>query len=526
MRKINIYDSTLRDGAQGENVNFSVMDKINIVKALDELGVDFIEAGNPFSSPKDVEFFQKATSLTLESSRLVAFGSTRRANTDVFEDASVQAMKNCPVEYVAVFGKAWDLHVFDVLKTTAEENLRMIFDTIKYLTDSGKKVFFDAEHFFDGYKANPDYAIEVVKTAQKAGAIEAVLCDTNGGCFPDEIEKIVSAASKALDIPLGIHCHNDTDCAVANSIAAVLSGARSVQGTLNGIGERCGNTCLSSVIANLSLKRGYETIPQENLKELTRVSRCVCELSNLHMTDSTPYVGKSAFAHKGGMHVDGVLKLTSSFEHISPESVGNERQFLLSEVAGRQAVLSKLKLFAPEITKDSEEVSAIIEMLKIQEHRGYQYEGAAASFELLVHKFLGNFKEFFTIDFFKIIGEQNTNQSLPSTAMIKVRVGSHTALAAEEGNGPVNALDKALKIALQNFYPDIFENISLTDYKVRVVDTSSGTAATVRVLIETTDGVDSWTTVGASPDVINASMKALTDSVEYKLLKSGIHLNQ
>lgn len=520
MRKVDIYDSTLRDGAQGENVNFSVMDKINIVKALDALGVDYIEAGNPFSNPKDVEFFEKSRSLTLKNSSLVAFGSTRRVGADVTTDKSVLSMANCPASFVAIFGKSWDLHVTEVLKTTLEENLAMISDTISYLKRCGKEVFFDAEHFFDGYKANPEYAITVLKTAEKAGAKEVVLCDTNGGCFPHEITEIVTTVMKEVSIPVSIHCHNDTDCAVANSVAAVLAGASSVQGTFNGIGERCGNTCLSSVIGNLSLKLGFETIPQENLKELTATARCINELSNLHLPDGRSYVGKSAFAHKGGMHVDGVVKLSSSFEHISPESVGNERQFLLSEVAGRQAVLSKLKPFAPEITKESEEMAAIIEMLKIQEHRGYQYEGAAASFELLVRRFLGKFKEYFSIDFFKIIGEQNTNQSLPSTAMIKVRVGKHTAISADEGNGPVNALDKAMRNALRNFYPDL-DDLYLTDYKVRVVDTSSGTAAAVRVLIETTDGINSWTTVGASTDVINASVKALTDSIEYKLLKDG-----
>lgn len=521
MKKIEIYDSTLRDGAQGENVNFSVMDKINITLALDELGVDYIEAGNPFSNPKDVEFFKKANDLTLKKSKLVAFGSTIRVGAEASQDKGVLALASTPVKTAAIFGKSWDMHVTEVLKTTLDENIRMISETIRFLCGKGKDVFFDAEHYFDGYKANSDYAIKVLEAAQNAGAAELVLCDTNGGCFPEEIEKIVSETAKKLSVPLSIHCHNDTGCAVANSIAAVNSGAVSVQGTFNGIGERCGNTCLSTIIANLSLKLGFKTIPEENIKHLTSTARCISELSNLHLADSSPYVGKSAFAHKGGMHIDGVVKVSSSFEHIKPECVGNERQFLLSEVSGRQAVLSKLKPFAPEITRDSEEMSAIVETIKIQEHRGYQYEGAQASFELLVHRLLGNFKEFFSIEFFKIIGEQNTNQSLPSTAMIKIRVGDETAISADEGNGPVNALDKAMRNALRRFYPDILDCLHLTDYKVRVVDTSSGTAAAVRVLIETTDGVSTWTTVGASTDVINASVKALTDSVEYKLMKSG-----
>lgn len=517
--KICIYDSTLRDGAQGENINYSVMDKLNITKALDEFGIDYIEAGNPFSNPKDVEYFEKVKTLNLKHSKIVAFGSTRRRDINACDDSSVKVMAGVSVDTVAIFGKSWDLHVTEILKTTLEENLNMISDTISYLTSCGKNVFFDAEHFFDGYKANSEYALETLKTAEKAGAKYIVLCDTNGGCFPDEISEITAAAKSAISIPVGIHCHNDTECSIANSISAVKSGATQVQGTFIGIGERCGNTNLSSLIPSLQMKLGYDCIPDEKLSELTKVARYVAEISNIALSDNMPYVGKSAFAHKGGMHVDGVKKVSYSFEHIPPKSVGNDRTFLISEVAGRTTILSKLTEIAPEITKDSAELSDLMEMLKMQEHKGFQYEAAEASFQLLVLKFLGKFNEFFNIDYFKIIGEQNNSFQKAASAMVKVKVGDKFEIAADEGDGPVNALDKALRNALSRFYPEVTDNFHLIDYKVRVMDTGAGTAAVVRVLIESTDGKDVWTTVGASTDIINASVKALTDSIEYKLLK-------
>jgi 2-isopropylmalate synthase len=518
MKSVQIFDSTLRDGAQSENVNFSVEDKFHVVKALDEFGVTFIEAGNPASNPKDMEFFKKVGNLQLKNSKLVAFGSTRRKNITCGEDGNVCVLAGANVEYVSVFGKSWDMHATQIIGTTLEENLAMIYDTIKYLTDSGKKVFFDAEHYFDGYKANPEYALETLRTAEKAGAVGVVLCDTNGGCFPDEISAITAEAVKAVSVDVGIHCHNDSGCAVANSIAAVNAGAVQIQGTLTGIGERCGNTNLASVIAGLQLKKGIHCVPEENIPDLTRLARYIAEVSNMKLSDNMPYVGKSAFSHKGGMHADGVMKNPKSFEHTPPESVGNKRNILLSEVAGRSAILHRINEIAPELTKDSPQTKELIDLLKDMEFKGYQYEAAEASFELLVKKHLCRMNNYFGIDYFKIIGEKSGDFQNPSSAIVKIKVGDKTEIAADEGDGPVNAIDKALRQALTVFYPSIAE-IHLTDYKVRVVDGNAATAAMVRVLIESTDGKDVWTTVGASTDIINASVTALVDSLEYKLMK-------
>ena len=520
--KVSIYDSTLRDGAQGENISFSLTDKINITKALDEFGIDYIEAGNPYSNPKDVEYFKKISEIEIKHAKIVAFGSTRRKNADAENDKNLIALKETPVETVAIFGKSWDYHVTDILNTTLEENLHMISDSVSYLVRNGKEVFYDAEHFFDGYKANPQYAIKTLLSATNAGCKYITLCDTNGGCFPHEIEKIVSEVKLLVDIPLSIHCHNDTGCGVANSISAIRAGANQVQGTFTGIGERCGNANLSTVIANLTLKMGIDCIPEDKISCLTDTARYISEIANISLAPNMPYVGKSAFAHKGGMHVDAVKKATKSFEHINPADVGNSREFLLSEVAGRNAILSKVQMVAPEITKDSDELSQILEMLKIQEYKGYYYEAAQASFEILVLKFLGRFKEFFHVEFFKIIGEQTGGCHKPSSAIVKVVVGDKSEIGADEGDGPVNALDKALRTALSKFYPDVINKVALTDYKVRVIDTTEGTGSTVRVLIESTDGESTWVTVGTSCDIINASMKALIDSIEYRLFKEKL----
>ena len=522
MNNVQIFDSTLRDGAQGENVNFSVEDKFSVMKALDDFGIDFIEAGNPASNPKDMEFFKKAAECPPKNSKLVAFGSTRRKNTSCEDDANLNALADTNVEYVSIFGKSWDMHATEIINTTLEENLNMISDTIKYLNSKGKKVFFDAEHFFDGYKHNPEYALKTLKAAEEAGAITAVLCDTNGGCFPDEIAEITKKAIEAVNIPIGIHCHNDTGCAVANSIAAVKAGALQVQGTVTGIGERCGNTNLSTVIANLQLKLGIQCVPEKSTAQLTQLARYLAEVCNMKLTGTMPYVGKSAFAHKGGMHADGVNKNPISFEHIPPEAVGNKRNILLSEVAGRSAILRRINEIAPELTKESPETKTIIELLKEMEFKGYQYEAADASFELLVKKYLGMVENFFEISYFKIIGEKSGDRQTPSSAMVKVAVNGKTQIGADEGDGPVNAIDKALRQALTVFYPSIAD-IHLIDFKVRVVDGSAATAANVRVLIESTDGKDIWTTVGASTDIINASVTALVDSIEYKLMKDNSH---
>lgn len=521
-KHIQILDSTLRDGAQGENVSFSVEDKFNVMKALDDFGIDFIEAGNPASNPKDMEFFKRAENYPLKNSKLVAFGSTRRKNTSCEEDALLNVLADTKVEYISVFGKSWDLHATEIIGTTLQENLAMISDTISYLCGKGKKVFFDAEHFFDGYKANPDYALSTIKAAEAAGAFEIILCDTNGGCFPDEIAEMTAAAVFAVNIPVGIHCHNDTGCAAANSVFAVKAGAVHVQGTITGIGERCGNTNLSTVMANLQLKLNINCIPEESMSRLTQLARFISEVCNLKLNTNMPYVGNGAFSHKGGMHVDGVRKNPISFEHINPDSVGNKRNLILSEVAGRSAILHRINEIAPHLTKDSPETAAIIDLLKEKEFNGYQYEAAKASFELLVKNYLGMLEKHFEIVYFKIIGEKSDNP-YPSSAIVKVLVGGKYQIAADEGEGPVNAIDKALRKALTVFYPQIAE-LHLTDYKVRIVDGSAATAANTRVLIESSDGKDIWTTVGASTDIINASVIALTDSLKYKLMKDNIQL--
>ena len=419
MKRVYIFDSTLRDGAQGEGINFSSQDKFNIMKALDEFGVDYIEAGNPASNPKDLEFFKMANQYSFKNAKLVAFGSTRRKCMSVNDDENLNTLADAPVEYVTIFGKSWDFHVTDIIKTTFEENLAMIKESIEFLVSKGKKVFFDAEHFFDGYKNNPDYAMLVLKTAQSAGAEEVVLCDTNGGCFPDEIAEITKKVTETISIPVGIHCHNDVECAVANSVSAVKAGATQVQGTFIGFGERCGNTNLSAVIPNLVMKLNFECKCAKNINTLTQTARYIAEVSNIVLNDSKSYVGKSAFAHKGGMHVDGVMKNPNSFEHISPESVGNNRNFLISEVSGRTVVLSKLSKIAPELSKDSVETMQIADLLKEMEFKGYQYEAAEASFEILVNKYLGKYKPFFDIDYFKIIGEKSGVTQTPSSAIVK-----------------------------------------------------------------------------------------------------------
>ena len=518
--KINIFDSTLRDGIQGSNIDFSISDKIKIVKALDDFGIDFIEAGNPFSNPKDIEFFKLVKDIELNHSKLVAFGSTCRKNIKPQDDNNIIILSEVYADYISIFGKTSIFHVKNILGTTKEENLRMIKDTIEYLKSKNKHIFFDAEHFFDGFKANQDYAIECILTAQNAGAEYIVLCDTNGGSFPDEIDYAVKFVASKLSIPIGIHCHNDNDCACANSISAVKAGATQVQGTFAGIGERCGNTNLSSLIPNLKLKLGYDCLKEESISNITEMTRFIAEVANISLHDNMPFVGKNAFSHKAGMHVDAVLKNNSSFEHVSPENVGNTRAFIISEVSGRTTVLSKLQKLVPNITKDSNELSDILNILKEQQLKGYLYEAAEASFDLLVLKYLGMFKEFFYIDYFKIIGEQSGDLQKAATAMVKVKVDNQFEIAADEGDGPVNALDKALRAALSHFYPDIINEIELVDYKVRVMNTGAGTAAVVRVLIESSDGINTWTTVGASTDIINASVKALVDSIEYKLYKS------
>lgn len=516
--KITVFDSTLRDGAQAEGISFSVEDKIKIVKALDILGVKYIEAGNPSSNPKDLEFFKKIKKIKLKNAKIVAFGSTRRCGVSAQEDKNVNSLLSADTEAVAIFGKSWDFHVTDIIHTTLEENLNMISDTISYFKSMNKEVIFDAEHFFDGYKKNPEYALKTLECAFNSGADSLTLCDTNGGCFPDEIYNITKKVYDKFKTVVGIHCHNDCGMAVANSIVAVDAGASLIQGTYTGFGERCGNASLSVIIANLQNKRSYDCIPKEQMKNLTLTARQISEIANFSLSDREPYVGKCAFAHKGGMHIDGVSKVPHSFEHIDPQIVGNERKFLTSEVAGRSTVLSMVQRIVPSIEKNSPETDLVVEKLKKFEYEGYQFEGAEGSFELLIRKTLGKYKPFFELVNFKIIGEQPYSEGQSASAVIKVIVDGKTEITAAEGNGPVNALDSALRKALEVFYPSL-STVHLTDYKVRVLDGKKATASKVRVLIESSDGIDSWTTVGVSKDIIEASWIALVDSIEYKLIK-------
>lgn len=508
-----ILDSTLRDGSQGEGISFTVHDKLAIVKKLDKLGISYIEAGNPASNPKDMEFFTLALSLPLAHATLVAFGSTRRKNSTAAEDKNLAALLNTGVKAVTIVGKSSEEQVLEVLHTTLSENLAMISDTITYLKQHEKQVIFDAEHFFDGYVQNPEYALATLDAAKGADVI--TLCDTNGANFPCDIERITKEVCGFVSCSVGIHCHNDIGMAVANSLAAVNAGATHVQGTYIGFGERCGNANLSTIIANLQLKLGYSCIPSECIVRLTKTALFIAETANLTPDSLMPYVGKSAFAHKGGMHVDGVFKRSASFEHITPETIGNSRSILLSEMAGRTAMLSIINEVDPTITRDSQKAEELVGLLKELESRGYLFETATASLELAVAKHLGKFKPLFELVFFKVIGEQTKDApSQLSTALIKIRVGNKTEITAAEGDGPVNALDNALKKAVVSFYPAV-KNVRLIDYKVRVIEPSDATAALVRVIITSTDGERIWTTVGVSRDIIDASLQALLDSLEY-----------
>lgn len=519
LHSVAIFDSTLRDGAQGEGISFSVEDKLKIVTALDDLGVSYIEAGNPGSNVKDLEFFKKMQDVHLHTAKLTAFGSTRRKGIAVEDDPNVKALLTAKTPSVAIFGKSWDFHVTDIIRTSLEENLMMIEDTIRYFKNHGKEVIFDAEHFYDGYKANPEYAIKALQAAADGGADCLVLCDTNGGCFPDEVLEITQTVCKQFDVSVGVHCHNDTGMAVANSLMAVNAGADHVQGTYIGIGERCGNANLSTIIPNLQLKRSHPCIPEDNLRKLTPTALYMAEITNVHLERGMPFVGKSAFAHKGGMHIDGVNKAPKSFEHIDPSRVGNQRSFLMSEVSGRSTILEKIQKVDPTIQKDSPETKELMDKLKILESEGYQYEGAESSFELVIRKHLGQYQKPFDLEHFKIISEHPvSNTNFGASSIIKILVDGEEEITATQGNGPVNALDKAMHKALEVFYPELKE-VHLVDYKVRVLNSNAATGAKVRVLIESTDGASTWSTVGVSTDVIEASLFALIDSIDYKIIK-------
>jgi 2-isopropylmalate synthase len=527
-QKITILDSTLRDGAQGEGISFSVQDKLHIVQALDELGITYIEAGNPGSNPKDLEFFQKIHSIKLSNSEIVAFGSTRRKGITCEDDSNLQSLLDAETKTVVYFGKAWDFQVKEILHATLDENIAMIFETAEFLSSANRNVIFDSEHFFDAWVANPDYAMKTLHAAIDGGASILVLCDTKGGAMMDLIEKATTAVIKEFAttktkngkiIEIGIHTHNDCGLAVSNSIVAVTCGSLHVQGTLLGFGERTGNANLSTIIGNLQLKKGFSCLPEGHIKKLTPICHRVAEISNLLFDNGMPYVGASAFAHKAGMHIDAVTKNPFAYEHVNPAVIGNQRSFLMSEVAGRSLVLDKIKKFDTSIKKGDPIVAEITEKVKELEHDGYQFEGAEGSFELLVRKIIGKYRPFFKLIYYKTFGEKpRLDETLCSFAQLKIEVDGQYAIAAGEGDGPVNALDTAFRKALGGFYPAV-NAVRLTDYKVRVLDGKSATASKVRVLIDSTDGFYSWSTVGVSSDLMEASWLALVDSFEYKLIK-------
>jgi 2-isopropylmalate synthase len=522
---VQLYDTTLRDGAQREGISLSVVDKLNIARKLDELGIHFIEGGWPGSNPKDVEFFDRARKLKLSNAVLVAFGSTRHPKSKAETDANLLALANAGVKVVTIVGKSSELQVTQVLETTLEENLSLIADSIRYLKSKGLKVFFDAEHFFDGFKANPDYSLRVVAMAAEAGADVVVLCDTNGGSLPNEITTAINAVRKKTGVPLGIHTHNDGELAVANTLAAVTAGVTQVQGTINGFGERCGNANLCSIIPALKLKMGINCITAEQLAKLTEVSHYVSEIANLLPDAFAPYVGSSAFSHKAGLHVSGITKWSQSYQHIDPGRVGNKPRVLVSELSGKRNIIYKARELGLELPPTGKQAQKLLEQVKLLESRGFQYENAEASFELLIHRAKpGYHPPFELVDFMVVVEKRRrppTRQNLEemlAEAMVKVRVGTKVMHTAAEGNGPVNALDEALRKALLQFYPQLAQ-VKLVDYKVRILEESVGTGSQVRVLIEFSDGVEEWRTVGSSSNIIEASWLALADSLEYWLIK-------
>jgi len=517
MTKIQLYDTTLRDGAQGEGVNFSLQDKVLIARRLDELGFDFVEGGYPLSNPKDAEFFQRIAAEPLKHSRVAAFGMTRRKGVKAADDPGMQALVASQAPVVTIVGKTHDYHVTEVLRVSLEENLAMIRETIAYLKSVGRDVIYDAEHFFDGWKANPEYAKQTIRAAVEGGASIIVMCDTNGGTMPEEIAAITKEAAATIDVPLGIHTHNDCELAVANSLAAVGAGAVHVQGTINGLGERCGNADLLSVAANLALKKhGYEVLGGD-VTHLTELSRYVYEVANMHFRVSQPFVGPSAFAHKGGMHVHAVNRAAKTYEHIAPEQVGNERRVLVSELSGRSniaALTAKNNLQA-----DSVLMEKVLREVVDKENHGYQFEAAEASFDLLVQRAAGTFNPHFELIHYHVDVETSGGGNTTTEATVKLRIGDEVRHEVAEGDGPVNALDAALRKALNGHFPSL-RGVHLVDYKVRVINSDAGTAAAVRVVIEShDDDGHTWGTVGVHENVIKASWDALVDSIEYKLYK-------
>lgn len=514
MSRVFVYDTTLRDGAQCEGVSFSCEDKLDILRRLDSFGADFVEGGWPGSNPRDDEFFAKAAGIGLRNARLTAFGSTRRHGVLPEDDANLRNLAACPAEWCCIFGKSWDFQVTDALGISLEDNLAMVEDSVAYLVSRGKRVMFDAEHFFDGWSSDRGYALETLRAAERGGAEWVVLCDTNGGSLPSRMTAGCADALSAVGVPVGIHCHNDSDMATACSLAAVEAGCTMVQCTVNGMGERCGNANLCAVVPDLALKCGCD-VGACDLQGLVSLSKSVGEIANMTPSPGMPYVGDRAFAHKGGMHVSALVKDPRTYEHVDPSLVGNSRRVLVSDMAGRSSISEKLRELGLAPGEDSPEITR---MIKEMESRGYEFEGADASFELLVRRLRGDLRERFSVEGFRVFMDSREG-GMDSEASIKVRDPDGTVEhTAADGNGPVNALDNALRKALQCFYPGL-RRVWLTDYKVRVLDEKSATAASVRVLIRTTDGESSWTTVGVSENVIEASLIALVDSLEYALMR-------
>jgi 2-isopropylmalate synthase len=514
--KIYIFDTTLRDGTQGESISLSVRDKLQIIEKLDETGIDYIEVGFPASNPKDEELFSILKNKKFSYSKIVAFGRTKYKNVAANEDENIKMLIDADADAVCIFGKSSSFHVEKVIETTLENNIEMIFDSIKYLKKNVAEVIFDGEHFFDGYKTNPKYAIQTLKAAQDAGADFVVLCDTNGGSLPMEIYQVIENVLKEISIPVGVHYHNDSGCAVANSIISVSLGSKMVQGTINGYGERSGNADLCQIIPNLEIKMQKQCLKKDSIKHLTSLSRFVAEVANQTPVSHQPFVGNSAFAHKAGMHVSGVSKLAIAFEHIPPESVGNNRRVLISELSGKKSILIKAHEFGVDLENNPKKVSEILDKVQKMEHEGYQFEAADASFELMVKSIAGVKKEYFTLESFRVLNEKKENGDMLSEATIKILINKERIIETGEGDGPVNALDMALRKALSRYYPQQ-SRIKLTDFKVRVLNEKKGTGAVVRVLIESSDGKSSWGTIGVSENIIEASWQALQDSIIFGL---------
>jgi 2-isopropylmalate synthase len=518
-KKIDIYDTTLRDGSQGEGISFSVDDKVKIARRLDAFQIDYIEGGWPGSNPKDVEFFDRMKSVKLGHAKLSAFGSTRRPNRAASDDPMLQQLLDADTPVICFVGKSWDFHVTEALRLPLEENLAMIADTTRFFRSHGKEVIYDAEHFFDGYKRNPDYTAACVQAALGEGVDVVALCDTNGGTLPHEVSRIVAEVTRRF--PKGrfaIHTHNDAECGVANSLAAVLSGAIQVQGTINGLGERTGNANLTSIVASLYLKLGYDLSCGANMRELTEFAAYVDDIANVVPKTQAAYVGRSAFAHKAGLHVDAMRKNSETYEHVDPQAVGNERRVLVSELSGASTILEKIQKDHLDLRKDSPETKAILKQVAKLEHEGYSFEGAEGSFELLVKKSTGEYQPTFELVGYRVIVERRGgDRDAITEATIKLRVNGEEVLTVAEGDGPVNALDSALRRALENHYPEL-KDIRLTDFKVRVLNVKEGTAAKVRTIVESADAHRTWSTIGVSTNIIDASWHAVVDSIEYGLL--------